>query len=551
MAFDTEIQALAGTATQTEMDQWMADGAKEIINVLPPDLKAKCTTFTLLNASSTTLDLDAIGEIMHVTRENADSGYYAPCRKIPAMYGDMSNDSGSMMHYATATDPVYWIDSNSSDATTLFVKPTPTDAQPAKAYHISYPSVDASAVSTIANFPDEAEYLVVLYASIKVLQNKMNEMNSNTAIDTTAFGAITTELNKVDDVIVEASNKIDDFYTSIGDIDDTTELWDNTNKRFTVVRDALLLAQNLIDNDQPNSAYDAYANLADIDSAMGAIDAHLSDGETVLGANPSSSDISTAIGLVKTAVDQAATAAGKFLSADSDSVFGDEDTFETATSSITGARNALVKAQYLIDEGTIGGDTEPESAQYWLNDEDTEMVNATISVARTEISRAEAEVAHWISVGDMRVKEVQVALQEADGYAKEVQARLSYAKAYADAAIARRAEGEGRIGQLNATVSVANQELQRAQVAIAEINSLMASYKLELDGVPFYLQEAASYISQAQGYIAESKIRMEREGQKYSWYQGQQVKLQQDYDKGLQMLIASNMPVQNTQREAE
>ena len=549
--FDAQIQALAGTANNTEMNDWAADGAKEIINILPPDLKAKCTTFTLLNASSTTLDLDTIGEIMHVTRENADSGYYVPCRKILAMYGDMSNDSGSMMYYATATDPVYWIDSNGSDAATLFVKPTPTDAQPAKAYHISYPSITCSDVSTIPNFPDEAEYLVVLYVAIKVLHNKMNEMNSNTAIDTTSFGAITTELNKVDDVIVEASNKIDAFYTSIGDIDDTNELFDNTNKRFTVVRDALLLAQNLIDGDQPNSAYDAYANLSDIDSAMGAIDAHLSDGETVLGANPSSSEINTAIGLVKTAVDQAATAAGKFLASESDSVFGDEDTFETATSSIAGARNALTKAQSLIDESTIGGDTEPESAQYWLNDEDAEMVNATISVARTEILRAETEIAHWVSIGDMRIKEVQVALQEADGYANEVQARLSYAKAYADAARARRAEGEGRIAQLNATVSVANQELQRAQVAIAEINSLMASYKLELDGVPLYFQEASSYISQAQGYIAESQIRMEREGQKYNWYQSQQEKLQQDYDKGIQMLIASNMPAENTKREQE
>ena len=536
--FKAQIEDLVGAVgDDTALTDWLQAGTREIINILPPDLKQYCfskQTFTS-NAANSEAETMITGQLGSVYAGSVE------CRQIRPMDKHKASDSASIQ-YASATDPVYYVEGNK-----INILPASSSGV---YYVVANPTV-AHGSTSIDNFPNEAEYLVVLYASIKGLQRLMNDMNSNTAIDTTAFGAITTELNKVDDVIVEASNKIDDFYTSIGDIDDTTELWDNTNKRFTVVRDALLLAQNLIDNDQPNSAYDAYANLADIDSAMGAIDAHLSDGETVLGANPSSSDINTAIGLVKTAVDQAATAAGKFLTVDSDSVFGDEDTFETATSSITGARNALVKAQSLIDEGTIGGDTEPESAQYWLNDEDTEMVNATISVARTEISRAEAEVAHWISVGDMRVKEVQVALQEADGYAKEVQARLSYAKAYADAAIARRAEGEGRIGQLNATVSVANQELQRAQVAIAEINSLMASYKLELDGVPFYLQEAASYISQAQGYIAESKIRMEREGQKYSWYQAQQVKLQQDYDKGLQMLIASNMPVQNTQREAE
>ncbi len=124
--FDTQIQALAGTATQSEMDEWMSEGVKEIINVLPPKLKEKCATITVLDNSATTLDMDGVGDILHVTRENADSGYYTPCRKIPSMYGDLSNDSSDIIHYATATDPVYWIDSNSLDASTLFVKPTPT-----------------------------------------------------------------------------------------------------------------------------------------------------------------------------------------------------------------------------------------------------------------------------------------------------------------------------------------------------------------------------------------------------------------------------------------
>mgnify|MGYP003632590999 CR=1 FL=1 len=174
--FDTQIQALAGSATQTEMDDWAADGVKEIINILPPKLKQKCSTYSLLNADNgTTLDLDGIGDILYVTRENANSGYYIGCREISPLLADSANDSSSL-NYATATDPVYWTESNSSDIATLFIKPTPTNNQPAKAYHITYPTVNVSDVSTIANFPDEAEYLVVLYAAIKVLQNKMNEM---------------------------------------------------------------------------------------------------------------------------------------------------------------------------------------------------------------------------------------------------------------------------------------------------------------------------------------------------------------------------------------
>ena len=64
---------------------------------------------------------------------------------------------------------MYWIDGNTSDAATLYVKPTPEATQTAIVHHISYPTVNVSDVSVIANFPDEAEYLVVLYTAIRQL----------------------------------------------------------------------------------------------------------------------------------------------------------------------------------------------------------------------------------------------------------------------------------------------------------------------------------------------------------------------------------------------
>ena len=347
--FDVQIQALSGTATQTEMDDWATDGVKEIINILPYELKIECATMTALT-SSTPMDLDITGEVFHVTRENADAGYHTPCRKIPSMYGGLAEDSSNLMFYGTATDPVYWTESDTGGDPKLFVKPTPTANQPARVHHVAFPSVNVSDVSAIVNFPNEAEYLVVLYAAIKVLQNKMNEMNAVSAIDTTAFTYI------------------------------------------------------------------------------------------------------------KAAVDQAETACNKFANASSDSQFETDVTWDAANSQLRRVDDALAKAQNLIDGTTMNGDTEPQSAQYWLNDEDTEMVAATLQTAQTEIKRAQIHISEWVSVGDMRVKEVNAALSE------------------------------------------------------------------------------------AQGYIGEAKIRMEREGQKYQWYQAQQQQIQQDYDKGLQMLIAGNMP---------
>ena len=555
--FEAQVEALTSLSidgssapTQTELTQFLTDGAKEIINLLPGKLKEKVMSITNLyiGNTDTVMDVDGKGQILYVTRENADSGVYAPCRKINAMYGDLTNDSENIIYGASATDPVYYVESNSGGNSTLFVKPTPTAAQPAKVYHIAYPSV-AYGDSAIANFPDEAEYLVPLYGSIKALQNAMGAMQTNTAIDTTALGAVVTELNKVDDIIVEASNKIDAYYTSIAHIDDTTELWDSTNKRFTVIRDALLQAQNLIDNDQPNAAYDAYANLADIDGALSAMDAHLQDEEAILTNDPTSGHISDVLGLIHTAVDQAATAADNFIVADSNSVFGDETTFLTNDSQLARVKDALDNAEKIIDDGANSptGNAAGDAATYLYTEEDTELLQGALSIASSEISRAQAHLQEWTSIGDMRVKEINAALSEAQGYTQEIQAHLSYAQAYVNAANARRNEGDGRISQLKATLAVASQELQRGNLAIAEINTIISSYRLELEGVPLHLQEASSIIAQAQGYIAEANVRMQRDDQKYKWYDNQYSKLQQNYMQGIQALKGDTAPSRSQQ----
>ena len=172
--FDVQILDLvnADYSDQTAMDGWATDAVKEITNILPINLKEKCITETTLNNSATTMDMDGVGEILYVNRLSADSGgSRIPCRKIPSMYGELANDSNSL-YKASVTDPVYWILS-SGDAAILNVIPTPTANQTAIVYHVGYTTVDVSAVNTIANFPDEAEYLVVLYTAIKVAESLM------------------------------------------------------------------------------------------------------------------------------------------------------------------------------------------------------------------------------------------------------------------------------------------------------------------------------------------------------------------------------------------
>ena len=174
--FDANLDSASeeGDDYTTLANQWLTDAAREVINILPPKLKQKCSKVTNLyiGNTDTTMDLDGVGEILHVTRENANSGYYIGCREVSPLLADSANDSTSL-HYATATDPIYWTESNSSGNATLFVKPTPDSNQPAKVYYVGYPTVDHSH-SAIANFPDEAEYLVPLKAAIIAAEYKLN-----------------------------------------------------------------------------------------------------------------------------------------------------------------------------------------------------------------------------------------------------------------------------------------------------------------------------------------------------------------------------------------
>jgi hypothetical protein len=318
--FDDQVMALTGLTingsstapSQAGLTQFLTDGAKDVINSLSKELKEKCMKITNLYISNTntTFDLDDAGQVLYVTRENANSGYFAPCRQIKAMFGDLTNDSGNIIHYATATDPVYYVESNSSGIATLFVKPTPTELQPAKVYHISYPSV-AYNVDAIANFPNEAEHLVALYGAMKSLQNAMGALQTN-------------------------------------------------------------------------------------------------------------SDITDAFTAANTAIDQASTAADKFISA-TESVFGDADTFDAAASQLTRVKNALNNA-----ENVINGDqpTETTDAFGALVDEDIEILQGALSIVSAEIQRAQMHLSEWTSIGDMRVKEINAALSEAQGYVQEINARV-------------------------------------------------------------------------------------------------------------------------------
>ena len=182
--------SVSATPTTAELTQYLTDGAKEIISILPPHLLALCAnedtfTSTAIGSESETL---GSGKILDVFAGNYEA------RQISSKKKHKANLSTSI-HYATATDPIFYIQNNK-----INVLP---DSIACKYNEITYPAV-AFGDDTIATFPDEAEYLVVLYGAMKTLVAHIGALTipPNVSLE----GANTTSLT--DDITALSTGQI-------------------------------------------------------------------------------------------------------------------------------------------------------------------------------------------------------------------------------------------------------------------------------------------------------------------------------------------------------
>jgi len=180
--FEAQVEGLTSLSidgssapTQTELTQFLTDGAKEVINILPPEKLDWCSsqqTFTSVMPGSEAETLNT-GKVLRVYRNDGD--YDRPCRRItPDKKGYVIDPDE--MEYASMTDPVYYTENNK-----INVLP---QGGACKYDEVQYPAV-AYTDSAISVFPDEAEYLVTLYASLKSLQNAMGSKSSSLPSDIT------------------------------------------------------------------------------------------------------------------------------------------------------------------------------------------------------------------------------------------------------------------------------------------------------------------------------------------------------------------------------
>jgi len=211
--FEAQVEGLtsldidgSSAPTQSELSQFLTDGAKEILNTLPRSKQSLFTTANDLNGSSQSLTLLG-SEIFSVTRD--DGTINQPCRRVPAELNGRIRDADDMMA-ATVTDPAYYVTNN-----ILVVVPSPTNAQNAHVHTLNYPTV-AFGDSAIAKFPDDAEYLVPIYGAIKSLQNLLASKSVNSDV-LTALTAINTELDETQAICDLINTQVDDAVTQLGE----------------------------------------------------------------------------------------------------------------------------------------------------------------------------------------------------------------------------------------------------------------------------------------------------------------------------------------------
>ena len=469
--FNAQVVNLVGAfSDEVALDSFITEGANEVINAMPRSVMERVADEVTVSDGSTSSETH---KILHVLLDDQ------PCRLVLARDRGRIQDS-SDMHFATASDPAYYIQDGKIN---VFPNSGIIKMVGMPVYNQTTP-IDASDKSTITNFPDEYEYLVTLYAAIKALQQLMNNKHGNSDI-TTALTAIKTEVGLAKVEVAEIASQTDN------------------SGEFETACDAIKTELNKVDNiiEEASTEFDKTDALLD------------------LGEVDSQAEVATAYGLLITAVAQAATAADKFILADTDSVFGDEDTFLTANSQLTRVKDAVDKVSDIVNGNQPSATTDAFGAQAA---EDTELVQSALSIASVELQRAQMHLQEWTSIGDMRVKEVNTALAEADGQIKVVQTHLQQAQA-------KREESQARI-------SAGNAYLQEAQGYIAQANGYATEVNARSSFVGAKFNAIQGYLNTAQGYAAEAQTRLAVDTAEYGWYQSQQAKLQSDYDRGIQIM---------------
>ena len=188
MTIQAEIEAVIGSVLgddATATTGFCIEGVSYITKALATngDIRDRLTSSAdLVNNAGFTLT-SAIG-LSSVHRKDTNTGRFRTCRRLAFEDSFNALDSNSS-YFATITDPKYYINENK-----IFIVPVPTAQELGMIKHISPATSVTISGTTITGLATEYIRGVVLYASLQLIQKRMNAIDKPTgAVNLTALAA--------------------------------------------------------------------------------------------------------------------------------------------------------------------------------------------------------------------------------------------------------------------------------------------------------------------------------------------------------------------------
>tara|TARA_Y100001938_G_scaffold150416_1_gene241229 strand:+ start:1242 stop:2114 length:873 start_codon:yes stop_codon:yes gene_type:complete len=227
--FEVQVEALtsldidgSSAPTQTELSEYLKDGARDVTSKLISTSPSNARFFTRASSEQTSNPCD-IGraQIISVIREAGSDNDWRNCREVPPHLQSRVTDINSL-NYASKFNPAYSILDNGK----ISVFPEPgADPNAFKVYYINNNPVNGSGASLAYNhddmlyFPQDKVYLVVIYAAIKSLENYLGSLNSAPTVGgvseelTTTLTATTGDAYGTDAQFLDFST----WFTTVGE----------------------------------------------------------------------------------------------------------------------------------------------------------------------------------------------------------------------------------------------------------------------------------------------------------------------------------------------
>ena len=178
--FKTQIANLTqisiGTIpTNDDISQWLVDGIKEVasrIIKINPALARSFSKTIELDGSPATVKVHS-GIVLNVWRENGTASQLETCQEINAAERFRATDPESLAYRSKFNPAYYW------SLNDINVIPTPSSSGDlAHVEYVGYDEAVGHSSTAISDFPEQFEYLVVLYGALKTINAKMASIDT-------------------------------------------------------------------------------------------------------------------------------------------------------------------------------------------------------------------------------------------------------------------------------------------------------------------------------------------------------------------------------------